>query len=280
MNLHACIICWNKRESDAQKIADDIYPFVDNLTVIYSNLENKDFEGTGDWLKVNDRWFYGKKFAKFLCSSKLQDIHLIIQADAICGDWPRLVEECRREFCSRTSLGIWIPKLEEGTPWRPRRIDLWRSRDQNAVHVAFIDGRVWSFSANVLERLREISFQHNNLGWGIEGLCVAYCYSKGLSVIRSENIEVKHTPGAGYDRSIAAKQQIKFLKQLNEIELIVYNIIKKYTEISDKSNWIYKIIFVKRIYLAMRRRYYKLRLFNFIFTAKIKYIYAKNTEKK
>ena len=66
MKTHAFIICWPGKELDTEKIAKQIINYVDILTVIYSTKENSTLKGNGNWHKVSDEWFYGKKFNEIL----------------------------------------------------------------------------------------------------------------------------------------------------------------------------------------------------------------------
>jgi hypothetical protein len=39
---------------------------VDRVTVIYSDRDNLEVSGAGQWLQVPDEWFYGRKFKAIL----------------------------------------------------------------------------------------------------------------------------------------------------------------------------------------------------------------------
>jgi len=87
-SVHAFIICWSGKEQNAVNIASAVKPNVRKLTTIYSNHTDTDVSGAGEWIKVPDEEFYGRKFAR--CIKQFDsDIFLLIHADVSCDNWQR-----------------------------------------------------------------------------------------------------------------------------------------------------------------------------------------------
>ena len=230
-SVHVLVVCWENKELQAQTIASALLPFVDKLTVIYSNASNRKFCGAGEWVMAPNGFFYGKKF-KYLLSYFSSDIGLLIQADAESNDWPDLVNQCRKSFACNSKLGVWVPHID-GTPFKPVYTDLWAVDSYYAVSI--VDGITWAFSSSVANRLMGLDYSINNLGWGIESAAVSYCYSRGFTVLRSPRIEVVHEQGAGYSSEEALRQEKIFLKQLKFEEKVWYKIMRGYVRIASFS---------------------------------------------
>lgn len=214
--FNAFIISWSGTEDRARMIAASVVGEVDSLTVIYSNTSDTDLIGPGDWVRVPDEWFYGRKFRACL-ERHGAGIMLQIQADAECDDWPDLIRKCRVAHASDSTLGIWAPDIRF-TPWESALVDIDQAHEDDVVPVAQTDGIVWSIVEPIVSRLRLLDYEQNNLGWGIDWIAGCCARVSNLRVLRDRSILVRHPPGAGYSRDEARQQMDVFLRQMTSQE--------------------------------------------------------------
>ena len=94
--LDIVVVSWQGHAERSRHIARQIagLPGV-RLRVIYSNAEGERENGPGTWQQVPDDHFFGRKFAAALRDFD-GDVLLLVQADALCTDWPAIVARCRR----------------------------------------------------------------------------------------------------------------------------------------------------------------------------------------
>lgn len=214
--VHACIVCWTGREEAARAIASGLGGCVAQLTVVYSNAEDRDERGAGDWVKVPDAWFYGRKFRRLLDAHR-GGVLLLVQADAQCDDWDGLARRCAEVFAADPALGVWAPDID----YSPFPIDLVALRPLpgtslcEAVHT---DGIVWGIAEPVVHRLRQMDYDCNNLGWGIDWAALAFARTARLRIVRDRALHVRHPKGSGYGIRAAREQMARFLTQLTPAE--------------------------------------------------------------
>lgn len=220
--VHAFVICWPGKEESAEIIASSLMGGDDRVTVIYSTADGSRRSGSGEWVQVPNDWFYGRKFRR---SAELSaaDITLQIQADVSCNDWRRLIDRCRHVHETLPDVGVWGPEVTY-TPWDTWSIEIVRDLDKQLSFVVQTDGVCWSFSKPVLERLKELQYEMNNLGWGVEWAAALYAHTNSLMVVRDLSVEVFHPPGTGYSRGEADKQMAAFIGQLSPQEQVAYKL--------------------------------------------------------
>lgn len=220
MKIHAFVISWSGYSNNAAKIAHELGPIVDKLTVVYSNAEGNLEKGKGNWISVPDDWFYGKKHLK--CLQEFEgEIFLQIQADAECLDWQRLIEFCRNAFERDKSLGVWAP-LVIGSAHTAESI--FQDNDLTSKSVALVDAIVWAMRSDIVNRMHPLPFQANKYGWGIDLAACVMAWSNGFKVTIESGIKVNHKYGSGYDRSEAQSLMRDFLAQLPEPQMELLNI--------------------------------------------------------
>jgi len=225
--IHAFIICWTGKEDSARHIANSIQSSVEYLTIIYSNTTGKIEEGAGKWFKVPNEWYSGKKFQKCL-QLYSGTIMLYIAADVTTNNWPRLINRCRNTHAQYKNLGIWAPDIDY-TPYNSKRVIIANIKESQFALVSNTDSIVWSLSNPVVRRLKELDYECNNLGWGIDWLAISYALANNLLVIRDLSIKIIHPKGTGYDQPLAQKQMTIFLNQLTNREKLLLSWLDTFT---------------------------------------------------
>jgi hypothetical protein len=226
LRIHVFIISWKGMQARANTIASAVRDFADEVTVIYSN-ENDDVEeGDGHWVRVPNEWFYGRKFEECLRRHS-GGVMFQIQADTSTEDWGKVVEQCREAYRAQRDLGVWAPNVDFNA-WVTERVAIRQIGDAQAVAVANTDGVIWSLSEPVVRRLRELRYDMNNLGWGVEWAAIAYAMANNLLVLRDLSITIVHPQGSGYGRQAAGAQMEAFLSQLTAQEQVQLNVLRKY----------------------------------------------------
>jgi len=216
----------------AEAIAAAVAPHVASTTVIYSNAEEAEEYGTGHWERVPNDFFFGRKFKRALdlfmtaTSTSPVDLFMLIQADAVHPDWPKVLTRCLWAF-GIPDLGVWCPKVDWSW-WTTERVRLGDYGQTGLKMVAQTDGICWAIRREVVERIQRLDYDCNNLGWGVEWAAVAYAYAHNLLVLRDETVIVGHPKGSGYDHTEARRQQDLFLNQLSTQEKIQQALLFRY----------------------------------------------------
>lgn len=225
--IHAFIISWENQEANAQKIALSIEGLVSNLTIIYSHSNESTQVGPGNWVKTPNSFFYGKKFSKAL---QLHDegVLLIIHADAQATDWPKLISRCQAAFASHPQLGVWAPR-HTATPWQWDNVCLGDLFSQELQAVAQTDGIVVAYAEPVIKRLKQLSYERNHYGWGIDWAAVSFSYCNNLSVLMDPGLLIDH-PFTSQDQysDDASNQMKEFFEQLTTQERIMQSLLENH----------------------------------------------------
>ena len=223
MKTHAFIICWPGKEAYAKKIAEEIINYVDFLTVIYSTKDDSSIQGAGNWHKVPDDWYYGKKFEEILKFFN-EDLMIQIHADTEFYNWEFLIEECKTAFIT-DNIGIWAPDFNN-TAWDLKSVLL--KINKNSIHdVCQTDCIIWALNKYVCNRLSQFNYSKNNIGWGIDWAAICFCYCNNFRVIRDSRIFVDHHLGSGYIHSEAFSEMKLFLNQMNDQEKNMLNALQE-----------------------------------------------------
>jgi hypothetical protein len=213
-SVHAFIISWTGQEASSFALSAAIHPYVDRLTVIYSDSEQTHRQGLGEWVRVPNDWFFGKKFAE--CIKLFSgDIFFQVQADASYPRWDAIIENCRQVH--RGNVGVWAPDIDF-TPWTTEIVKLFDGPTRTSTHVMQTDGIVWSLDKRVVQRIADMDLQQNNLGWGIDWSAIAFAYASQMHVLRERAFTVSHPRGSGYSGAQAQDQMIRFFQQLSSTE--------------------------------------------------------------
>jgi hypothetical protein len=235
-SLDVFIISWQDHGEKALHIAQRIaerFPQDEavacgvRLTVIYSNADERPEAGPGRWLQVPNADYFGAKFARALAEFSGHAL-LLIQADAGSDDWPGLVERCRRRFAQRVALALWAPRVSY-TPWTSARVDIRPEPGEALTHVAHTDGIVLAYAGSTVQRLQQLDYRGNNIGWGMDWIAICHAYSRGLEVLREDELMVSHPRSRGYDTREATRQWLAFMTQMDGAEQSMFEILKRYT---------------------------------------------------
>lgn len=217
-------------EVNARTIAAALVNQADHVTIIYSNGSEQDETGPGTWVRVPDDWFYGRKFRECLRLHR-GGIMLQIQADAESDDWPDVVRRCRNAHIEHENLGVWGPELHY-TPWNTALVRTGTLGTTSLALVAQTDGIVWSISGKVLDRLKQLDYDCNNLGWGIDWLAIACARANNLLVVRDLSIKVRHPITTSYSRDLAGQQMQAFLAQMTAQESDQYVLLNSFVSLN------------------------------------------------
>lgn len=245
-SIHVFIICWVGKEAFAHHIADSLIDHVDHLTVIYSNENDKVETGSGNWHKVPNEWFFGKKFHACLEHHHNEDIFLQIAADAQSDDWPGLVTKCKDAFDEYSQLGVWTPDITH-TPWSQDRTAICQVDKDHFWSVIQTDAIVWAFSNQVTNRLKQLNYQNNNLGWGVDWAAIAIAYGSNLLVLRDTSVEVIHPQGSGYASKDASNQMEDFLSQLTLQERTLVLLLQEFYKSKDKDKLLNERLSIRKV---------------------------------
>lgn len=229
--LDVAIISWQGQHENAAHIARALSGRAHlRVVVIYSNAAEAPETGEGEWLQVPNDHFFGWKFRRALADVRPDARALvIIQADARSDDWPALLSRCGERFAAMPNLGLWTPHVAY-TPWIPRRVDIAPLAGTGLMQVARTDGIVLALSGPVLARLRQLDYEANNLGWGIDCVAIAFSFANGLLVVRDDGDRVHHPRSRGYDSREASVQWRQFLQQMTEAEKCINAFVCRFTE--------------------------------------------------
>ena len=216
LRMHAVIIGWEGKNDRARAIAASLAPAVSKLTVVYSNAAESDLTGPGDWLRVPNADFFGRKFHRAIEGFE-GDIFLLVHADTDYADWPDLVRRCTHCFTALPTLGVWSPDFTY-TPYPTIDVALLPLPLEGLVTVAQTDGIVFALSASVVERMKQLEEKGNNLGWGIDRAAAAFARTTGRLVVRDQTLLVRHDMSRGYMGEAAGEQMWAYLAQLSLAE--------------------------------------------------------------
>lgn len=227
-SLDIVIVSWEGHADRSRYIARQLDGLAGvRLRVVYSNRAEARETGPGLWQQVPDDCYFGRKFAAALHGFD-SDVLMIVQADALCTDWPAVVTRCRQRFAERPQLGLWTPRVAY-SPWLPERVDVCQASGQAVTNVAQTDAIVLAFSRATVQRLACLDYACNNIGWGIDWIAICHCYTQGLEVLREDGLQVVHPPSRGYDCREAVRQWRVFMQQLNAAEAAMFAILLRYT---------------------------------------------------
>ena len=216
LRVHAVIIGWEGKNDRARAIAALLEPVVSKLTVVYSNAAETDLTGPGDWLRVPNADFFGRKFHRAIEVFD-GDIFLLVHADTDYADWPALVQRCTHCFTTLPQLGVWSPDFTY-TFWGTQDVANLPLPVDGLVSATQTDAIVLALAAPVVERLQRLDCGANNLGWGVDQAAAAFARTTGRLVARDQTILVHHDMSRGYMSDEAGEQMWAYLAQLTLAE--------------------------------------------------------------
>jgi len=223
MKLHAVVISWEGTEERARLIATHVREHIDRVSLTYST-SGPDLVIPGvPAARVPPEWYFGRKFAHAI-GTWGDEAMLLIQADAEATSWREVVAGCVRAL-STPPIKMWSPEIDV-TPWPTDVVQLPFSSPSHYRVVAHTDGIVLGLGADVVQRLKQLDYSHNNLGWGIDWVALCYTYAHAGVAVRDRSVNVRHAPGRGYRQEEAARLMQEFLTQMTLTEQVQYEFLR------------------------------------------------------
>ena len=218
--LEAFVLAWPGNDAAAGKIAAEITPYLDTVTVLYNTAGDSTVTSPppSHWVNLGKEGYFGAKFeyARKLSSS---DTQIFIPADCQVDRWDHLISLCRAAFRGNKRVAIWAPHTH-GTAWTPARTILRRQSGQS-LSVTSVDSLVWATRGTFLKNLPDLNFASNKFGWGIETAVAAEAHRKRNLVILDLSLSYSHLRGSGYSSNEAEVGEIDFLRNLPSQTLTV-----------------------------------------------------------
>jgi hypothetical protein len=234
VQVHVFVIAWPGVESNALHIAQSLSGLADKLSVIYSTKNDQPLTGPGQWEQVSHKDFFGKKFKKMLDTFQ-GDVCLLVHADTFHDSWSDILGACRTAFVERRGqLGVWAPDIDhKNVSIQVARLGFLDKHGQSAVTQT--DCVVCAFASPVIDRLKQLDYSHNNLGWGIDWAAIAYAYTHNMLVVIDHNLMVAHAQSRGYSSYEAQSQMEIFLSQLTVQEQLMYRMLQAHINAQSRN---------------------------------------------
>lgn len=227
MEIHVFIISWPGWDEAARKIYEEIKSFLNRVHVIYSCKTAGPIPMGDDWIEVPNEFFFGRKFRA--CLDFFQgDVFFLIQADAVAKDWKEIIDECAKNIIEDNRVGIWVPYIDYSY-WNNPLTHIARTSATCDI-VCQTDGIVVAYSKSIIERLKVLDYECNNIGWGIDWVAICHAYSKGLIAVKNNSVMICHPKGSGYSHPDAERQMAGFLSQMSSLEFMIFDEINKYID--------------------------------------------------
>ena len=239
--IHAFVISWAGKHTNSIDIAGKIKNQVSRTTIIYSDPDSEfSLHTSCEALRVPDDWFWGRKFKACLdlCES---DLMLVIQGDVSCDNWAAAVDRCAQSFGCNEKIGVYAP-LVDYAYFDLNKTFIERLNSTSLSIVALVDGIAFAISRPVVNRLKNLSYDDNNYGWGILWAAVSYAYSHGLIAVLDDSVKVSHPKSRGYDSGAAHRKMVQFLQQLSLDERVHFKLLQSHISYQCKRSYLRYII--------------------------------------
>ncbi len=221
------IISWSDRHDCAIRIYNEIAgnEKIEKINIIYSdNDPSYRFSSQYNAILIDNEAFWGRKF-ELLMNHNLDNLDtLIIHADTSCENWNKLVYRFYQVTNKYKNIGVWAPKIDN-TSWYKEKVIISSTNDPHIAVVAQTDGIVFGFKGFLLDRLRGMNFEVNNLGWGIDWVLIVNAFIQKSYAVIDDYCFVRHFQGTGYLRGLANKQMNIFLEQMDFHEKIILQLL-------------------------------------------------------
>lgn len=222
--MHIFIISWTGVHQKAQFIAETLLKENHQVSIVFSDEGKSPFPDLDcDLIARPNHLFWGDKFSA--CLEHLNsDSMLVIHADCDTDSWQNLVGRAITMMQKHTSMGVWVPKIE-GTNYHLNRIKMADANDDLAL-VVQPDAIIFALKKPVIDRVKQLDYSKNILGWGIDTIFTAFAYSHNLFVAVDKTIEVFHPVSRGYKTQEAIKQCGEFLTQMTVNEYLMRSMME------------------------------------------------------
>jgi hypothetical protein len=229
MNIQVFIISWKGMHARAEAIERAVMEAGFATHMVLSDPDPAfAHQAMGAATQLADTSYWAEKFRCCVLACRAQRM-LVIHADTECGDWGALITRCLEVMQARPDIGVWAPRIENAH-FTAGNASLRGWREDGLVPVANTDGIVFCLAAPEVERMREVDYSRNRLGWGIAWVFCSSAYASGRMAVIDGAIEVKHLPGRGYDSGEALQQALRFLvRELRPRERIQFELLSRQT---------------------------------------------------
>jgi hypothetical protein len=224
------IISWAGQHDNACFIADQIAKKHQNVAIVYSNPDpNFILTAPCQLIRRPNELFWADKF-KACLDAVGQEGMLVIHADCHCTDWSQLVDRCKQVVERVDALGVWAPQID-GTYFHVNVTQMAKLKKNNLVLSALTDGIVFYLAPAIVDRMRQVDYETNQLGWGIDFLFCSYAHCIQKWVAIDLMIQVTHPKGVtGYDNQEARRQLDGFLNQFTLNERLQHQLLTTYVK--------------------------------------------------
>lgn len=229
-SLSIFIISWRGKHENAKFIANNILEITKDVTIIFSDPDPEfTLEAPCPSIRRSDDLFWEDKFLACIDNFDGRAM-LVIHADCDCDDWKFLIKRCIEINLKYKDIGVWAPKIE-GTDFPLSCTKLLKIEKTELNIVAITDAIIFSLSAKIIDRMRQVEYGKNIYGWGIGLLFCAVAHLKEKLVLVDEKVQVTHPRSRGYDFDAAASGRSNFFKQFSISERTQCNLLLGYVRL-------------------------------------------------
>lgn len=226
LSIEIFIISWIGQHENAVNIANELEKEIDNksIYIVYSDPnENYILNSSYNLLKRSNNLFWEDKFKTCLDNSK-SDLMYVIHADCKSDDWISQIKRCQEIMSEDQKIGVWSPIIDY-TDWHYSITTILELEEKSLNIVAQTDGIVFCINEFIQNRMRELNYQNNIYGWGINQFINAICFSKNFYSVVDKTQFIEHPKSRGYSSETASKGMKIFLKQMSIEEKIQHTLL-------------------------------------------------------
>lgn len=234
MKLKAVVLAWEGKEERARAIAMHLRDHVDGVRLTYSTRGSDIVIPGVEGVRVPSESFFGGKFAHSIRDWS-DEAMLLVHADTSATDWKEVAAACARALSSHP-IKLWSPEIDV-TPWPTALVRFDQSSTSSYLAVAQTDAIVLGLAPDVVQRLRQLDYRGNNLGWGIDWVALCYTYANNGIAVRDRSVAIRHDTGTGYPPQDAVRQMEAFLRQMTLPEQIQYQFLQVSIQ-SRRQTWL------------------------------------------
>lgn len=221
--FHIILFCWPRVVPNVLEICRQLERFDCRKTVIDASPGPAPDIAGWAWTKIDPDAYYGSQFESAMTVMD-EDACLLIVGDMECDDWTAAATICRARLTRFPEIGVWSAEVDHtGWPTALTRVRLLSGTDMQIVRQT--DCCVWALRRPIIDRLRQLNFAGNSLGWGIDWAAMAICYGNGMLPVRDPAVSIHHPPGTNYPTDDAQRQMNVFLEQLTDGEKALVQMI-------------------------------------------------------
>lgn len=232
LSIHIFIISWIGQHENAAHIANQITPYFENVTIVFSDPdENVAPDSSFDQIRRPSELYWSDKFET--CINRCQtDLMLIIHADCKMDDWRALCQRCLDIMTSNGLVAVWSPRIN-GTYFDLAKTKIAPVANSRLNVVAQSDGMVFAITKPLILRMRKSDYRKNIFGWGINWMICCAAYTMNRLVVVDDAFCVFHPVSTSYNADEAMKMMHEFLNQLSTTERVQYRLLSQHIAIQS-----------------------------------------------